>query len=362
MRVLECSATKAGRHGAVRVLHRFPAIWASNGAEQPSNRVHRHEVCAACKAGSTRGSAGASAVERSASLTPNVGLRADGVVDGRQCRADTCVGVSRAVIAAWGLRRFGRGLVLTGVAVFLQFAGVACGGSDDRDGPILGSELKTLPAIAVVAGDPRDTGAAHAGNVFLTSGDRRTLTLLKSWPGYTDVKREEEEPYGVFNAHWSPDREQLGVSLATWCGDPCSQLALHTGTTTIAPSAELPQPGGDSVTSWSADGRRLLYEKLFAGRSCNLGRFEPHRGLGDSASIDARPESFLSAAGWGLQALTRRLVNRRLRPGRRHLGAWISPVGAVRRITTGSDDWFVSWSPDSPLNPVPPITTLRRRH
>jgi len=132
------------------------------------------------------------------------------------------------------------------------------GVADDSDDPFSGSELSELPAIAVVAGNPRHTAVTAAGNLYVTRGDRSALTLLESWP---DGSLTDGVTYGVFRAHWSPDRKRLGVSIASWDGDPYAQLAVMT----LADRAMrmITEPSGDFLISWSADGRRLLYEDFF---------------------------------------------------------------------------------------------------
>ena len=256
------------------------------------------------------------------------------------------------MIAARGLRRFGRGLLLTGVAVLLHLGGVACGGSGGGGGDgggsddtisgselrISGSELGELPAIAVVAGDPRHTAATAAGNLYLTSGDRSTLTLLKSWP----ESLTDGVAYGVFRANWSPDRKRLGVSIASWDGDPYARLAVMT----LAGRAmrTITEPSGDFLISWSADGRRLLYEDFF------------HSDREGIWSIPVAPGAeegriHLSATG---RLLKRGGRSFRLAPEGSSIAAEFDggilvldlDSGAVRQLTHG-DDWLAGWSPDS---------------
>ena len=116
------------------------------------------------------------------------------------------------------------------------------------------SELAKLPPIAVVwatAGRATGTGA---GNLIVVRGDgthpREVVAWhSKVWP--------EGKPYGVYAAHWSPDRKSIGVALAVWLGDPSDQVAI------ISPKngtiRRLTEGYDSHFVDWSVDGERMLY-------------------------------------------------------------------------------------------------------
>jgi Tol biopolymer transport system component len=169
-------------------------------------------------------------------------------------------------------------------------------------------------------------------------GKRETLTPLRKW---SQLANREGQEYGVFDAHWSPDRKQLGISLASWCADPCSQLA-----TISLPDGKLHKigkPRGDSVIAWSADGLRLLYEELF---------YSGREGIWTISLRPGAKETRLNPA------LSRSLAKLsvgsfRLSPDESNLAVesdgllLIDLIDEVkRRVTTTSSDDIAGWSPD----------------
>jgi Tol biopolymer transport system component len=120
-----------------------------------------------------------------------------------------------------------------------------------RDGAdeIPASELAGYPDILLVWG-PTDS-VTGTGDLYVVRADGTGVRLLRKWGEYG----EEDRPYGLYNALWSPDRKAIAMSLGVDHQDPDSAVFVSDDQ-----GRNLRQltPFWSYLQGWSRDGSRLI--------------------------------------------------------------------------------------------------------
>jgi hypothetical protein len=217
------------------------------------------------------------------------------------------------------------------IAVVAAAAGVAAWPllQDRNDDEIPASELSAYPDIVLVWG-PTDS-VTGTGDLYVVRADGTGARLLRKWGQYG----EEDRPYGLYNALWSPDRKAIAMSLGVDHQDPDSAVFVSD-----AQGRNFRQltPFWSYLQGWSRDGSRLI-----VNRGDDSYRSVPVSG--------ASPRPFKLAAG-------RYILNPQWSPDGTRIGAsrWSGGIVTmdargrnVELIVPGGDDerhGEPSWSPD----------------
>jgi WD40 repeat protein len=122
----------------------------------------------------------------------------------------------------------------------------------DTANEIPATELAAYPDIVLVWG-PTDN-VTRTGDLYRVRADGRSARLLRTWGEYG----QEDQPYGLYNALWSPDRKSIAMSLGVDHQDPDSAVFVSDGQ-----GRKLRQltPFWSYVVGWSRDGSRLIVDR-----------------------------------------------------------------------------------------------------
>jgi Tol biopolymer transport system component len=145
-------------------------------------------------------------------------------------------------------------LALVSLIAVVAVAAAAAAWLALRDGndEIPASELSAYPDIVLIWG-PSDSVTA-TGDLYVVRADGAGARLLRKWGEYG----EEDRPYGLYNALWSPDRKAIAMSLGVDHQDPDSAVFVSD-----AQGRNLRQltPFWSYLQGWSRDGSRLIVKR-----------------------------------------------------------------------------------------------------
>ena len=132
----------------------------------------------------------------------------------------------------------------------------ACGA--DRSPTIGSEELQDQPPIAIVWARSQRARNTGSGDLYVVRADGAEPRIVRKWPELSD---SEGRAYGISNAHWSPDRRQIGLTLSVWNGDPDSQAAVVSSDGRRLRTLSKAHWTVGNV-GWSPDGSALVYSYL----------------------------------------------------------------------------------------------------
>lgn len=202
------------------------------------------------------------------------------------------------------------------------------------------AELRGYPAILVVRSESGFAHGTAAGNLLVVRADGVRVRRLKSWPGV----QGEDQPYGTYNAFWSPDRGAIALALAVWHSDPDS--AVHVMS---ADGRDLRRLTGWSrmLLAWSSDGKRLIHESFW--NSDDLRTVPADGGRSTALRVVAARNPRLNDFAWTADGtrIAAYLWARSEIPHRDSDGiVTMNAAGTGLAHVTAGEDTDPSWSPD----------------
>lgn len=201
------------------------------------------------------------------------------------------------------------------------------------------AELRDYPPILVVRSESRSAHGTAAGNLLVVRADGMRVRRLKSWG-----RAGDDQPYGTYNAFWSPDRSAIALALAVWHDDP--DTAVHVMSADGRNLRRLTR-WSRMLLAWSPDGKQLIHEAFWNWG--DLRTVPAHGGRSTPLSVAAVRSPRLRGFAWTADGarIAAYLLARSENPNRASDGIVTTDArGTGFAHVTAGEDTDPSWSPD----------------
>jgi len=131
-------------------------------------------------------------------------------------------------------------------------------GCNQQDETISLAELRDQPALLVVVAEARRATGTGAGDLFVVRPEAAAMETIRAW----DSRELTKAGYGAFNAFWAPNRRRIAVTVAYWCSDPCSRIAVID--VRRRSLREITKGGGDHLVRWSKPNELLYHAGVYS--------------------------------------------------------------------------------------------------
>ena len=84
------------------------------------------------------------------------------------------------------------------------------------------------------------------------------METIRAW----DSRELRTAGYGAFNAFWAPNRRRIAVTVAYWCSDPCSRIAVID--VRRRSLREITKGSGDQLVRWSKPNELLYHAGVYS--------------------------------------------------------------------------------------------------